>query len=223
MAVNLNDLPIEPVGSQPDIDFNNYSDAQEFAPPPPEGNLNFKTVKAEVENFEQSTGIITVVYDHEAYDINTGAKVGTINFDRVSTKVFQRNNTPASMGADMLRAIGVTQRPSSPREWAGQLLSVKTFCDQGNFWVGYNKWDGYCTHEGTAFETQFDAPKGTKGRKPLPTQAEGHRPPSTPKGAKNWPVEGANGSEHRATEVPCSICGQPIQARAKIDRRIPKS
>ena len=219
MSVNLNDLPLESVGAQPEVDFNNYADPQEFAPPIPEGTYNFKTVKAEIEKFDQTTGVIGVIYDHEAYDVASGAKVGTMNFDRVSTKVFNRNNVPVSMGADMLRAIGVTQRPSSPREWGEQLLAVKSFSDQGNFWSGVAKWDGYCSHKDTPFETQTD----TSTKKPLAQQGEGHRAPVALRGAKNWPLEGANGSEHRAAEVPCSVCGQPIQARARIDRRIPKS
>ncbi len=219
MAVNLNDLPLESVGSQPEVDFNHYQDPQEFAPPVPEGTVSLKTIEAEIEKFDQATGVIGVIYNHEVYDKATGAKVGTLNFDRVSTKVFNRNNVPVSMGADMLRAVGVTQRPSSPREWGEQLLAVKSYCDQGNFWDGVVKWDGYCAHKETAFETQMDA----GGKKPLPQQPEGHKQPIQLKGAKNWPLEGANGQEHRASEVPCSVCGQQIQARARIDRRIPKS
>lgn len=216
MAVNLSDLPIEPVG--PVVDFDNYADPQEFAPPIPEGTVNFKTTKAEVEKFDQQTGVLSVVYDHEAYDPATGNKIGVLNFDRVSTKVFNRNNVPVSMAADMLRAIGVTQRPASPREWGEQLLAVKSYSDQGQFWTGAVKWDGYCSHKDTPFETAVD-----QFKKPLAQQPEGHKAPVALRGAKNWPLEGANGSEHRATEVPCSVCGTPIQARAKVDRRIPKS
>lgn len=218
MAVNLNDLPIEPVGSQPDISWDNYADAQEFAPAIPEGTYSLRTVKAEIEKFDQTTGVISVAYDHEAYDIATGAKVGVLNFDRVSTKVFNRSNIPVSMGADMLRAIGVTQRPSSPREWGEQLLAVKAYSDQGNFWTGVVAWDGYCAHKDTPFETALDGFK-----KPLPVQPEGHKAPVTLRGAKNWPIEGSNGSEHRAEEVPCSVCGTAIRARAKVNRRLPKS
>lgn len=215
MAVSLNDLPIEPTGVQPD--FDNYADPQEFAPPIAEGTYNFKTTRAEVEKFDQSTGVLSVVYDHEAYDKNTGQKAGVVNFDRVSTKVFNRNNIPVSMAADMLRAVGVTQRPSSPREWGEQLLAVKTFCDQGQFWSGVVKWDGYCSHKDTPFETQVDGFK-----KPLATQPEGHKPPTVLRGASKWPLAGANGAGHREPEVPCVVCGTPIQARAKLDRRVPK-
>jgi hypothetical protein len=216
MAVSLNDLPIEPTG--PVVDFDNYQDPQEFAPPVPEGTVNLRTTRAEIEKFDQSTGVLSVVYDHDVFDIATGQKVGTLNFDRVSTKVFNRNNVPASMAADMLRAMGVTTRPSSPREWGEQLIAAKAYGDAGNFWTGVIKWDGYCSHKDTSFETAVDGFK-----KPLPQQPEGHRAPTTLRGAKNWPLEGANGSEHRATEVPCTVCGTPIQARAKIDRRVPKS
>lgn len=217
MSINLNDLPLEAVG-QVDVDFNNYADPQEFAPPIKEGTLQFKTVKAEIEKFDQKTGVIGVVYDHEAYDPNDGSKIGVLNFDRVSSKVFNRSNVPVSMAADMLRAIGTTQRPASPREWGEQLIAVKSFCDQGNFWTGVVKWDGYCAHKGTGFETVLGDDK-----KPVAVQPEGHRLPIQLKGAKSWPLEGVNGSEHRAAEAPCSVCGQGIQARARIDRRIPKS
>lgn len=227
MSVNLNDLPLESVG-QVDVDFNNYQDPQEFAPPVPEGTVGLKTISAEIEKFDQATGVVSVIYNHEVYDKQTGGKTGTLNFDRVSTKVFQRNNVPASMGADQLRAIGVTQRPSSPREWGEQLLAVKSFCDQGNTWDGVIKWDGFCGHNKTPFETVYNPPRQADGKllpgaKPLPVQPEGHKAAVQLKGAKNWPVEGTNGTEHRAVEVPCPVCTQPIQARAKIDRRIPRS
>lgn len=217
MSINLNDLPLEAVG-QVDVDFNNYADPQEFAPPVKEGTLQFKTVKAEVDKFDQATGVVTVIFDHEVYDPADGSKVGTLNFDRVSNKVFPRSGVPVSIGADMLRAVGTTQRPASPREWGEQLVAVKSFCDQGNFWTGVVKWDGYCGHKGTSFETVMD-----DNKKPLAQQPEGHRLPIQLRGAKSWPLEGANGSEHRAQEVPCSVCGTAIQARAKVDRRIPKS
>lgn len=227
MSINLSDLPLEATNA-PVIDWDNYSDPQEFAPPVREGNVRLKTTRAEIEKFDQNTGILSVVYDHEAYDPQTGEKIGTVNFDRVSTKVFQRSNVPASMAADMLRAVGTTTRPSSPREWGENLIAVKSWCDAGNLWDGVMKWDGYCSHNDTPFETQFDHPKNSDGKrpagsKPLPVQPEGHKAPVQLRGAKNWPMEGTNGSEHRATEVPCSVCGTPIQARSKIDRRIPKS
>lgn len=217
MPVNLSDLPIEPSG-QVDVDFNNYADAQDFAPAIPEGPYQFKTIRAEIEKFDAATGVLTVSYDHEAYDPATGKKVGVLNFDRVSTKVFQRSNIPVSMAADMIRAIGVTQRPASPREWGEQLVAVKSYCDQGNFWNGIAKWDGYCAHKDTPFETVMD-----NFKKPLAVQPEGHKAPVALRGSKSWPLEGANGAEHRAEEVPCSVCAQPIRARAKIDRRLPKS
>lgn len=217
MSINLSDLPLEATNA-PVIDWDSYQDPQEFAPPVREGNVRLKTIRAEIEKFDSNTGVVSVVYDHEAYDPATGEKIGTVNFDRVSTKVFQRNNVPASMAADQLRAIGTTTRPGSPREWGEQLLAVKAFSDQGNLWDAVIKWDGYCSHKETAFETQVD-----NFKKPLPVQPEGHKLPVTLKGAKNWPLEGANGAEHRATEAPCSVCGQPIQARAKIERRVPKS
>lgn len=218
MAIDLNSLPVEAVGVQPDISWDNYADAQEFGPALGEGTYNFKVIKAEADGYDVNTGVVTVLFDHEAYDIQTGNKAGVLNFDRVSTKVFNRSNIPVSHAADMLRAAGVTQRPASPREWADQLLALKAWSDQGNVWVGAVQWDGYCAHKDTPFETIMDGNK-----KPLAVQPQGHVLPFSPRRAKSWPLEGANGSEHRADTMPCPTCGKDVRARAKIDRRLPKS
>lgn len=214
MAIELNNLPVD-AGNSPQIDFDNYADPQEFAPPIPEGTYNFKTVRAEIEKFEQ--GIVSFILDHEAYDIATGAKVGSVNFDRISTKVFQRSNVPASMAADQLRAAGITARPHSPREWGEHILSIKTWCDQGNFWQGAVQWDGYCSHKDTPHVTEVGS-----DNKPLPTQTAPHALPFAPRGMKKWPSVGANGSAEHQASMPCPVCGSDVQARAKISRRIPK-
>lgn len=230
MAVDLNNLPLE-AGDTPQVDFSTYTDPTEFAPPVPEGTVNFKTTRIEIEKFEN--GIVTFVGDHEAYDPNTGSKVGVINFDRFTTKVFDRQGVPASMAADMIRAVGMTDtlgRAPSPRAWGETVLSIKNWCDQGNFWAGAIQWDGYCAHNDTAKETVFDQQKGGDGRrpagsKPLATQPQGHMAPVSLKGMKNWKVvgSGVNGTEaHYSATTPCPVCGNEIQARAKISRRIPR-
>lgn len=211
MPVDLNALPLEaPDMVQPD--FDNYQDAQEFPPPPPEGTYSFRTTKAEIEKFEN--GVLTVLYDHELFDMASGNKIGDLRFDRVSTKVFKRNEVPVSMAADQLRAIGVAERPSSPRQWGEQLLNVKSFCDAGNMWQGAIKWDGYCGHKGTEHETKMENGKLVGGKEAF-----------TVKGMKKFPQEGAaNGSgPHYADTMPCPTCKQEVRARAKVDRRIPKA
>lgn len=216
MAIDLNNLPIE-AASEVEINWDNYQDPQEFAPPIPEGTFNFKSTKIEIEKFEG--GVVSFLADHEAYDLATGAKVGALNFDRFSTKIFNRGNppVPASMAADQLRAAGITARPRSPREWGEQVLSIKSWCDQGNFWQGVVKWDGYCSHKDTQFETQVDGNK-----KPLAQQTAPHALPFSPRGASQFPAVGTNGSQQHQPVMPCPVCGQEVQARAKLSRRIPK-
>src|SRR5579859_549186 len=214
--VDLNALPIE-AGDTPQVDFDHYQDPSEFPPPVPAGTYSFKTTKVEIEKFD--AGIVSFIADHELYDPATGAKVGAINFDRFTTKVFQRTNVPASMAADMLRAAGITERPASPRQWGEAILSIKSWCDQGNFWTGAVDRDGYCNHKDTQFETQVDGSK-----KPLAQQTPPHALPYSTKGMKSWPqTPGTNGTGPVYEAVkPCPVCQGDIQARAKISRRIPK-
>jgi len=218
MSIDLNSLPLE-AGDTPQVDFNNYQDPTEFAPPVPEGIYSFRTIKLEIEKFDQ--GIVSFIADHEVYDQATGNKVGLVNFDRFTTKVFQRQNVPASMAADMVRAAGITDRPTSPRQWAEVILSIKSWCDQGNFWAGAVQWDGYCAHN----DTEKASLKGADG-KIAPTQPPPHMAPVSLKGMKSWKVQGSgvNGSEaHYSATTPCPVCGTEVQARARISRRIPKS
>jgi hypothetical protein len=218
MSVNLNQLPIE-AGDVPQVDFDNYQDPTEFPPPVPAGTYSFKTTKIEIEKFEAP--VVSFIADHELFDPATGNKVGSINFDRFTTKVFQRQNVPASMAADMLRAAGITTRPNSPREWGEAILSIKAWCDQGNTWVGAVDWEGYCSHKDTEKETLVD-----QFKKPLAAaqQIPPHRLPYSTKGMKSWPqVAGVNGAAptHEAVK-PCPTCGNDVPARAKIVRRIPR-
>lgn len=219
MSVDLLNLPMES-GDTPQVSWDNYQDPSEFAPPIPEGTYNFKTTKLEIEKFEN--GVVSFIADHEAFDPATGNKVGSINFDRFSTKVFERQGVPASMAADMLRAAGITERPTSPRQWGEQILSIKAMCDQGQTWAGAVGWDGYCDHKDTPKAALKDA-----NNKVLPAaqQTPPHAAPVSLKGMKQWKVSGTNtnGAEptYNAT-VACAVCGNDIQARAKIARRIPK-
>lgn len=221
MAVNLSDLPLEPIGAV-EVDFDNYQDPQEFGAPVREGNVRLKTTQAEISKFDTKTGIMLILYSHEAYDPSSGEKLGVVNFDRVSTKVFPREGIPASMAADQLRATTGARSSRDdrwgPQRWGSELLAVKNWCDQGNLWDAVIKWEGSCIHKDTSFQTVMDA-----DNKPLAMQPEGHKAKVQLKGARSWPMEGVNGNEHRALEVPCSVCQQPIRAQAKIDRRIPKS
>ena len=220
MPVDLNALPIE-VADVPMVDFDNYVDPTDFPPPIPElpQPYKFKTTKVEIEKF--SDGIVSFIMDHEAYNPITGELAGVINFDRISTKVFNRGNppVPASMAADMLRACGITERPRSPREWGEQITSIKSWCDQGNTWHGVVRWEGYCSHKDTQYETQVDGNK-----KPLEKQQEPHKAPVNLQGMAKWRVGQANGTEpHYNATTPCPVCKQDIQARAKISRRVPAS
>lgn len=214
MSIDLNQLPIE-AGTVPQVDFDNYVDPTEFAPPIPEGTYNFKTTSVEIEKFDPATGIVSFLMNHDAFDTNTGEKVGSINFDRISTKVFNRQNIPASMAADQLRAIGSTERPTSPREWGEQIVAVKAFSDQGGVWAGAVQWDGYCGHKDTQYETQVD-----QNKKPLVTQTPPHALAFAPRGEKAFKAA-VNGSGDHSV-IKCPVCASDVQARAKISRRIPK-
>lgn len=215
MAIDLNELPLE-AGDVPQPDFNNYADPSEFAPPIVEGTYNFKTTNAQIEKFEK--GIVSFILDHEGYNLETGEKSGDLKFDRISTKVFDRNGVPVSMAADQLRACGVTERPNSPREWGEAILATKAWCDQGNFWQGVVQWDGYCNHKDTQFETQVD-----QFKKPLATQTAPHAMPFAPRGMKKWPSSQVDGVAHYDHVMPCPTCEKDVAARARVNRRIPKS
>lgn len=220
--IDLNALPIE-VADMPEIQWDSYVDPTDFPPPVPElpQPYKFKTTKVEIEKFDQATNVVHFLMDHEAYDPITGALAGTISFDRISTKVFNRGNppVPASMAADMLRACGITERPRSPREWGEQITSIKSWCDQGNTWNGVVQWEGYCSHKDTIYETQLDGNK-----KPLEKQEAPHALPTNLRGMAKWKVGATNGSEpHYNATTPCPVCKQDIQARSKISRRVPAS
>jgi hypothetical protein len=215
MSIDLNELPNSP-SDVSDVSWDNYKDPTDFSAPLVEGTYMFRTVKAEVVKFE--AGIVSFKLDHEVYDPINGAKIGTSNFDTFTTKPFDRQGVPASMAADMLRAAGIMERPSSPREWGELITSIKSLGDQGEYWRGTLQWDGYCAHKGTDKETQFN-----EWKKPLTPQPSGHFAPFTPRGMKKWPVaSGSNGETKHAYVMKCPTCGEDVTARAKISRRIPK-
>lgn len=219
--VSLSDLPFEQPQDQPQIGWDSYADPTEFPPPIPEGLYAFKTTEVKIEKFEAQTGVVSFIMTHTAFDKQTGAEVGTIAFDRISTKVFQRQGIPVSMAADQLRACGITDRPTSPRQWGEAIMSIKTWCEQGNTWDGQVQWDGYCGHKDTP-----QAPVlGPDNKTPLPQQTPPHALPYSCKGMKSWPAEASsNGAvaQHQAVK-PCPSCGSDVAARAKISRRIPRS
>lgn len=193
MAIDLNNLPTtaEDV-EQPDYD--NYTDAQEFPPPFPEGIYQFKQNKAEVAKFEN--GITSFILDHDVFD-DTGNKIGSVAFDRISTKVFERQGVKVSMAADHLRALGITARPNSPRAWADAMIS-----GNGETFKAATKWEGFCNHKGTDKEVK-DSKQGFNV-----------------KGASKFPK---NGNGEPASEMECPVCKGTVRARTRIDRRIPKS
>jgi hypothetical protein len=205
--IDINNLPtVSETVELPDYD--NYVDASEFAPPFPEGIYTFKTSKLEVEKFDQATGVVSFSADHDAFD-DTGNKVGSISFDRFSTKVFDRSGVKVSMAADQLRAYGIQARPASPREWADVLMAAAS---NGDTFKAATRWEGYCGHKGSQHESKYEG--AGKARHLVSGD-----PATELRGERKFPVNG--GGEH-VPEAPCGVCGQAIQARSKIDRRLPK-
>lgn len=205
--IDINSLPV--TAEEVDVTWDNYQDPQEFsAVLLPEGVLTFRTTKCEVDKFDESTPdkpikdkdgnvipwVVTFVATHEAFD-DQGNSLGSLSFDRFTTKPFNRNGARASMAADQLRAYGETQRPASPRAWADAMLAHANGDDAAT-WKGAVKWDAYCGHKDTPHEVS----NGSGGY--------------SLKGARNFTPDG------KAT---CPVCQKQIEARSKVDRRIPRA
>lgn len=194
MAISLDSLPITSEAVD-EVSFDSYVDASEYPPPKPEGIYTFRQKKAEIEKFDQNTGVVSFLLNHERID-DQGNSLGDFNFDRVSTKVFERSGTKVSMAADHLRALGNTDRPRNPQEWGKAILS-----GDGQSFKAATKWDGFCKHKGTPQEVENKDGFTVRGEKKFPTDASGQRVP----------------------EMECPVCKQTIIVREKIDRRLPKA
>ena len=170
-----------------------YVDASEFPPPLPEGAYDFTQGKP---TFAATSG--GYLSAEMTQTVATGEFEGRIvTFDRVSAKPFDRQGVKVSMLTDHLRAVypvGAPERSARTNQEKAQAIEAA----EGKVFKAIVQWDGYCAHKDTPKEGQ---------------------PPFTVKGSRNFP---ANGNGKPAETMPCPTCGATVQARARINRRIPQ-
>lgn len=191
--VDINNLPTAPEEVEAE-DFDNYQDASEFPPPLPDGTYTLKPLSVKFDFKEAQNGtpaILTAIMGHEAFDDN-GKSLGKLNFDRISDKVFLRNEVRVSMMADQLRAWGDQQRYASKQEKA---LAIKAHVEGGEAFRAVTKREAFCGHKGTAQEVKESKQGWTLKGKAIPADA---------------------------TEVECAVCHQSVRVNSKVDRRIPR-
>lgn len=168
-----------------------YVDATEFGPPIPEGAYTFVQGKPTFKATDK--GYLSAEMNHT---IAGGEQDGKpFNFDRLSNKPFDRQGVKVNMMKDHLRAIGDRAVYRSHTEYATALEAA-----EGKPFKASVVWEGGCNHEETP--QACDWASGDVVRI---------------KGARNF---GQNGNGQPLTEVKCEKCGNQIQARAKISRRI---
>jgi hypothetical protein len=98
---------------------------------------------------------------------------------------------------DHLRAVypvGAPERSARSNQEKAQAIEAA----EGKVFKAIVQWDGYCAHK----ETEHEA-----------------KAAFTVKGARNFPT---NGNGKPAESMPCPTCGQSVQARSRINRRIPQ-
>jgi len=174
-------------------DDNSYVDASEFPPPLPEGAYDFTQGKP---TFNATAG--GYLSAEMTQTVATGEFEGRIvTFDRVSAKPFDRQGVKVSMLTDHLRAVypvGAPERSARSNQEKAQAVEAA----EGKVFKAIVQWDGYCGHKETDKEGQAAF---------------------TVKGARNFPT---NGSGKPAETMTCPTCGATVQARARINRRIPQ-
>jgi hypothetical protein len=184
------------------IDYDNYKEPTDFPPPVPAGIYTLKQGwQDEKKPFEASKdGFLQATLKHTVFD-ETGHEIGTIAFDRISNKPFERQGVKVNMMVDQLRALGNTDRPRTHDDYATAIAA-----GDGQAFKAQIDWEAFCGHKGTQHEVT-DSKQGftVKGMKRFPP----------------LPVNGTGKQEH-APEIQCGVCGQTLQARARITRRIPK-
>ena len=174
-------------------DDSTYVDASEFPPPLPEGVYDFTQGKPE---FSANTGGYLTA--NMTQTVATGEFEGrTVTFDRVSAKPFDRQGVKVSMLTDHLRAVYPVGAPERSAR-SNQEKATAIEAAEGKVFKAVVQWDGYCGHKDTEHE----------GKAAF-----------TVKGARNFPT---NGNGKPAESMPCPTCGATVQARARINRRIPQ-
>lgn len=177
------------------VDFDGYVDQSEFPPPAPEGVYTFKQVKSDFE--VNKAGYLSAVLNHEVVAPGDPVDGHKINFDRVSSKPFERNGVKVSQMADHIRALGITERPKDPKAMGEAIAS-----GDGQLWKGQTRWEAGCNHKDTEHEVEWGDSKVYRlvGMKKFPMLPNG---------------------QHQDT-VTCPTCGAELRAQEKINRRIPQ-
>lgn len=170
----------------------NYVDASEFPPPIPAGTYELIQGKPE---FTVTKGFLSANMTHE---VANGPEAGArLSFDRISNKPFDRQGVKVNMMTDHLRAIGDKARYTTHQQYADALEA-----GEGKTFKAQVDWEGGCNHDGTPQACEWADANVTRV-----------------KGMKNFP---ANGNGGYLQETKCATCGQTIQARSRISRRIPQ-
>lgn len=187
-----------------------YQDQQPFPPPPPEGLYDFSQGEP---TFTEKEGILGVVFGDpregkKGHVITGGPQDGkAVTFDRLSSKVFDRNGVKASTIVDHLRALGVKQA-FKMSDHDG--LKAAILDSVGKPFKAQLGWEGRCQ----ACGEQLD--KSYSDRKSQDYKDANKR--ITFKGARKFPRFPNGDINHIAT---CPECGGEVQARARITRRVP--
>lgn len=207
---DINNLKLNTEAMEADVDWDHYVDPSEFPPPLPEGIYTF--IQGKPTFNATNDGWLSAQMDH-LVELPEEFKGRKVSFDRISNKPFDRSGVKVNMMADHLRALGITERPTSHQSYADLLES-----GEGKAFQAQVQWDGYCGHKGTPYEI----PQGERE-----TTVNGSLvKPTTVRGARKFPplpAVNGSGSPGNAEEMPCPVCGQTITARGRISRRIPAS
>lgn len=124
-----------------------YQDAQEFPPPLPEGIYTF--VQGKPEFAPTKGGQLGATMHHV---VAGGPEDGKkLMFDRISDKVFDRQNVKVSGFMDHIRAVYSTgERQAIGRSRQEQADAIERA--EGKTFQAAVQWDGYCDHKDTPHE-----------------------------------------------------------------------
>lgn len=193
------ELTAEPV----EVDLDNYVDQTEFPPPAPEGVYTFSS---EFQNsdkpFEAKDGFLVTNLQHFIIAPGDPLDGHRVSFDRISAKTFERQGVKVCGMADQLRAFGVVDRIKNMADYA---IAIEAAVTAKTLWKGQTQWEAFCKdcNEKAKAEGKSSKEAGKlatiKGMSQFPTNAAGARIP----------------------EIECKHCGATLQARERINRRIP--
>lgn len=173
-----------------------YVDATEFPPPIPSGIYTLIQGKPTFTATREK--FLQAQMDHVVSGgEHDGARVA---FDRISNKPFDRQGVRVSMMKDHLRALGDRNTYRTHQDYATAVEA-----GEGKPFKAAIDWEGGCNHPGTPQECEWSDSNVFRVR-----------------GERNFPAA-ANGTAGHLSETKCTTCGQMVQARTRITRRIAAS